>query len=340
MKKAEQLLNEEYIIELLRKEVLPLYPDFVDIKELEINIHKKLAWDDFYHIVVSYDTIFINKKGEEEKLPIFCSAHTEEPRENVYTVLNFLWSHGFGDGSLSIPHPLFYSAYFNGTFYRGAEGKNLYRYIRVANFKKIENIIPKAAAWFAKLHALPTDKALNFNEMNSRIRTVIPGSEHIIERIKNDYPQHEEFFSGLYKKFIADEEAFLSSTEKRWLVHGDAHPENVIRMSEEKIAVIDFTDLCLADFARDLGAFAQQLEYMCNRKIDNPEYAQKVKKMFLDNYFKHSKEKLDSALQARIDTYYNWTAARTAIHFLMKHGPEPARAEKIITKLKIDLKLI
>ena len=339
MDKAEQLFNKEYIINLLREKVLPLYPDFTEIESLKIQIHKKLAWDDFYHIVVSYDTIFTKKDGGEEELPIFCSAHSEEPRENVYKVLNFLWKSGFGKGHLSIPHPLFYSEHLNGTFYRGAEGKNLYRYIRVADLKQVENIVPMAAEWFARLHELSTDGSINFNKMNSRIRTVIPGSIHILERIKNDYPKHLDFFTKHYEKFIKDEEEFLASTDKRWLVHGDAHPENIIHINDKKIAVIDFTDLCLADFARDLGAFSQQLEYMCNRKIDDQKFAEKMKKLFLDTYFSKRKEKLTPELQARIDTYYYWTASRTAIHFLMKHDSEPARAEALILKIKNELKL-
>lgn len=339
MEKVEQLLNEEYIISLLREKVLPLYPKFTEIKSVKTHAHKNNVWGDTYHVVISYDTVFVDKRGNEEVLPIFCSAHSEEPRENVYTVLKFLWSHGFGKGNLSIPHALFYSEYFNGTFYRGAEGENLYRYISVSDFKTIEDIVPKAAAWFAKLHNLSTDKALNFNEMNSRVRTVIPGSEHILKRVADDYPQHAEFFAKLYKKFILIEETFLDSTEKRWLVHGDAHPENVIHMNEKKIAVIDFTDLCLTDFARDLGTFIQQLEYMCNRKIGDQDYSEKLKKMFLDSYFKNSKEKYSDDLQKRIDNYYYWTAVRTAIHFLVKFDPEPERAELLITKIKKDFQL-
>jgi hypothetical protein len=49
-------------------------------------------------------------------------------------------------------------------------------------------------------------------------------------------------------------------------------------MSDKKIAVIDFTDICLSDFARDLGTFIQQLEFMANRKIGDHEYTEKIKK--------------------------------------------------------------
>jgi len=339
MSNAEKLINKEFMLKYLKAMVLPLYPDFADIENIKIQIHKKHAWDDFYHMVISYETVFTKKEGGEEEIPVFCSAHSSEPRENVYKVLKFLWDSGFGEGDLSIPHPLFYSNELNGTFYRGAEGKNLYRYIRVSDFAEIENIVPKAAAWFAKLHKVPTTEALNFNEVNSRIRTVVPGSGHLLERIKNDYPEHYEFFRERYEHFISAEEAFLNNTNQQWLVHGDAHPENIIRMSEDKIAVIDFTDLCLADFARDLGSFLQQLEYMCNRKINDQAYADKMKKLFLDTYLRERKIELDAGLQKRIDRYYYWTAVRTAVHFLMKHDSEQDRAEFLIEKVKKEFVL-
>jgi thiamine kinase-like enzyme len=125
-------------------------------------------------------------------------------------------------------------------------------------------------------------------------------------------------------------------------VHGDAHPENIIKMGKRKIAVIDFTDLCLTDFTRDLGTFLQQLEYMCGRKIADKKYAEKVKKLFLEEYFKYVKDvENDLDVEERIETYYYWTAMRTATHFLMKSGPEPTRAEPILKQIsdKFNIKL-
>jgi len=68
-----------------------------------------------------------------------------------------------------------------------------------------------------------------------------------------------------------------------------ALPENIIKMSKKKIAVIDFTDICLADFARDIGSFMQQLEFMILRKVEKEGYAVKIKEMFKKEYFNLSK---------------------------------------------------
>lgn len=338
MNKIVKLFDEKFVMELFNKRVLPLYPDFKRVKKIKLIKHKNLVWEHTYHIVYEFKTIFITNNNKLKELPIYCTAHSDEPRKDAYDGLKFLWDHGFSKGYLSIPHPLFYSNYFQGAFYRGAKGRNLYKFIREKKFKEIETIVPKAARWFAKLHNTSTKDARNFNKENSRIKTVIPGAEHTLQRIKEDYPEYYEIYKKFYRIFINCEEEFLNKTEKRWLVHGDAHPENVIKMGKKKIAIIDFTDLCLSDFARDIGAFSQQLEYMCARKI-NGSYAKKIKNLFLDNYFKNAKIKLDGELQKRIDNYYNWTIIRTATYFLIKANPEPERAKPLIEKVSKKLKI-
>lgn len=333
MNKILHLLDEQFVKDYLSKKILQFYPDFVAIKKIKILPHKKLIWETTYHVVFEYETTFIMKNKRTKNLSIFCSAHSNEPRLDFYKALKFLWQHGFGKGDLSIPHPLFFSKGFNALFYRGVSGRNLYYYIKKDDRVKIESTIIKAAFWFAKLHGLETYGHLVFNKPNSRIESVFPGMPHILERVAQDYLQYSSTFSEIYNCINQKEKDFLASTEKRWMVHGDAHPENIICMGKTKIGMIDFSDFCSADFARDLGSFIQQLGYMCNRKIGDEQYTKKLQKLFLDSYIKNAKIKLDDDLQSRIDNYYNWTTMRTATHFLIKDGPEPDRAVPLIKEV-------
>ena len=341
MNKIFDLFDADKVKELFCREILPIYPDFTGIKKVKIIYHKKLIWTLTYHVVIEFKTTFINKEGKLQNLPIYCTAHSNEPRKNVYDGLKFLWDNNFGRGYLTIPHPMFYSEYYNGTFYRGVKGNNLYYYIKNKNFYEIETIIKKTADWFYKLHSLKTRHAKNFNKENSRIATVFPGSEIIFKKIEEICPRYLNEYKKIYEILVAKENKFMDSTSQRWLVHGDAHPENVIRMSKNKIALIDFADLCLGDFARDLGTFLQQLDYMSNRKIGDKNYTEKIKKLFLDSYFKkNNRLKLDENLEARISNYYNWTAMRTTTHFLLKSTPEPERADPLIKEVCDKLKII
>lgn len=342
MNKIFKLLDEEYVIKFFRKKVLPHYPFFTNIKKVKILPIKNNIWRTTYHVVLEFKTYFITQQKEIKKISLFCSAHSDEPRKNSFLALKFLWRHGFKHGDLTLPHPLFFSSYFNAFFYRGIKGKNLYYFIKEKNYKEIENIIPKAAIWLAKLHKLPVEKARNFNKENSRIKTALPGSKIILDRIKNNFSNYYPAYKKVYSVLVEKENSFLSKTKKKWLIHGDAHPENVIKVSQKKIAMIDFTDICLSDFARDLGSFMQQLEFMSQRKIGKINYINDLKKIFLNSYLKAVGLTLDDALKERINYYYNWTALRTATLFLLKDKPEPERAHglllEICRSLKVDIK--
>lgn len=333
MNKILYLLDEEYVKEYLSRKMLQFYPEIKSIKKIKIITHKKLIWDTTYHVVFEYKTLFQLKNNKTKKLSIFCSAHSHEPRLDFYQALKFLWQHGFGEGNLSLPHPLFFSNGYNALFYRGVIGKNLYYYIKKDDRAIINSIIPKAANWLAKLHKLSADDNFSFNKENSRIETALPGKQVIFDKIREMYPGILPIFSEIYNRIDDKEKLFFQSTKKRWLIHGDAHPENVIMMSPKKIAIIDFSDFCSGDFARDLGTFIQQLGYMSNRKIGDSEYTKKIQKLFLDSYLKNAKIKIDEDLQDRIDNYYDWTSMRTATHFLIKDSPDPERAKPLMKEV-------
>ncbi|NCD00754.1 aminoglycoside phosphotransferase family protein [bacterium] len=333
MNKIEKLLDENFVKKYFEEKLLPLYQGFKKIEEIEILPHKKMIWPESYHVVFEFRTKFSDKKGEEVVLPIFCSGHSHEKRENVFSSLKFLWDKGFSKGDLSIPKPLFFDKEFNATFYRGVLGKNLYKYIKEKDFENIEKIIAKSAKWFAKLHNLEVDDSISpdiINSVNGRIETVVPGKAHVINSIKEKHPEFLDIYKKSYDYFIEQENSFLNKIEKRWFIHGDAHPENIIKMGKKKIAVIDFTDLSLSDFARDIGCFLQQVEYMSNKKIEDPKYSEKLQKIFLDNYFKRAKIDLDLGLKQRISNYYYWTSIRTASYLLIGTYYNPERGKMLL----------
>ena len=340
MKKIDQLFNPDYIVALFKRRILPLYPDFRTVLRTEVIPHKNNVWENSYHVVLEFKTYFSDHEGKIRRLSIFCSAHDHEPRQNPYYALKYLWQNGFQEKSLSIPRPLFYSEYFNGFFYRGVEGPHLLSLIEANDRPEIESVVKSAAAWLVKLHHLPLTGMEAFNTSNSRIRTVIPGSGHILSELKLRYDgYYYEPVKKIYDYLIAAEEKFLDSNSERWLVHGDAHPENIIKTGTGRIAFIDFADLCIADFARDLGSFLQQLDYKITSRLKDLDYSKKLRKLFLDEYFSLSELELSPELQDRIKVYYNFTAIRTATFWLLKHAPKPYRAEPILAEIKRDLAL-
>lgn len=339
--KIYKLLDDNFIVNLFKDKILPQYPEFTGLKQIKIQLIKNNIWTSTYHVVIEYRTVFSGVKNKLKTKLIYCTAHSGEPRLNSFEALTFLWQNGFNRSNLTIPKPLFYSAEFNGFFYEGLSGQNLYHYIRQKDLAAVESIVIKAAGWFAKLHGLNAValKAKNFNPLNSRVKTIIPGMTQTLAKIQTLYPGYFSACRLIYETISRQEENFFSSTERRWLIHGDAHPENIISINKNKIGVIDFTDLCLADYARDLGTFLQQLEFMMQRKINDQSRLKEIKRLFLTSYLKNAKLTLDAELQKRIDNYYSWTAFRTAIFFLLRDKAEPERAHGLLVKISQDLGL-
>ncbi len=340
MNKILFLFDDAFVLDYLRRQLLPLYPSFKEIKRVEIKPYKKMVWETTYHVVIGFDVYFASADGGETKIPIVCSAHSDEPRENVYAALKYLWGKNFSSHGVDLPRPLFYSERFNGTFYRALKGENLLYYIKEKNLGEVEAIVKAAAELFAKLHALPAGTEANFNPINSRIRTVVPGVAMIWQEMSARYgDKYTPDLKKIYAHFITEEEKFFNSGTPLKLIHGDAHPENIIRTAATRIGLIDFTDLCLGDSARDLGAFLQQLEYKIVNKIGDKELVAKMKQIFLDSYLAAAGLEIDTALQARIDLYYNWTAIRTSTYWFLKFGHNEKRAEDLLNMVKKNLAL-
>lgn len=327
--KINSLLDPQFVEVLLRKRI------DLGVKLLEIKPIKNNVWLTTYHVVFRYKVRF-EVSGDEKY--IYVTAHDSEQRENVITSLGFLADNGFMAGNFIAPKALFYEPEFNASFYEGLNGNNLYFYIKANDQEQIRRIIKLTAAWFAKLHSLAVPTGLKFNCEHGRLKTIVPGVENVLESVNINYPEYISAYDRLYLYFMEQEDENLK-TIKQTIIHGDAHPENVIRMDSETVGLIDYVDMTVADPARDVGSFLQQLEYMCMRKIDDMEFVAEVKDLFLTSYAENAKIPLDESFAGRIELYYNWTAIRTATFFLMKHNPEPERAAPLISGALERLKL-
>lgn len=340
MNKIKKLFDENFVRELFTQEILPHYPAFSAVSRVEIRPYKNLVWETTYHVVIGFTTYFLKSTGEEIKIPIFCSAHSEEPRENIYRALQYLRAVGFPTDFIDIPDPLFYSEYFRGTFYRGLKGENLLYYIKKKDFATVTKIVAATAKLFARLHVMPVEPRANFNPVNSRIKTVIPGVQRTLQEMSARYDgRYQDDLRNIYNYLIRQEEKYFAAGGQAALIHGDAHPENILVTSPERLGLIDFADMCLGDPARDLGSFLQQLEYKITVKADEPVVADNLKKLFLDTYSIATGQKLNSDLRERIDLYYHWTAVRTAVYLFLKFGHDEKRAASLLEKVKSNLGL-
>lgn len=342
MNKILDLFSEEYVIELFKKEVLPQYKEYEDISGVNIKPYKKMIWTTTYHVVLSFETTFIKKDKSTEQVLIVCSAHSGEDRENVFKAMHYLWDHDFNkDDFVDIPRPLFYSEHFRGTFYEGIRGENLMHYIKKHDNVEVESMVLLSAALFARLHKMPIVGDANFNPLNSRIKTVIPGVDRTLKEMSTRFSgEFDESFKKVYEYLVSNEERFLSSGEfEHCLIHGDAHTENVIHTGVGRIGLIDFTDICLGDPARDIGTFMQQLEYKIRARYEDEVYAKEMSELFFKEYLSLSGLKDTEFLRERMNLYYNWTTVRTAVFLFLKHNNNPVGAQVLLERAKANLNL-
>lgn len=340
MNKILHLLDEDFALDYLKNKILFLYPQFSEVVRVKIRPYKKLIWETTYHVVIGFDVQFKNLNNELSWVTLVCSAHSNEARENIYKALKYLWRQKFNDQNVILPRPLFFSKGFNGTFYEAIPGESLLHYIKQNNLLEIEKIIKSAARLFARLHDMPVSPEANFNPSNAHIKTVIPGVDNIFKNMEERYPErYSEDLRYFYDYFISQEEAYFATNPDLRLIHGDAHPENIIKTGAESIGLIDFTDLCLGDFARDLGTFIQQLEYKIITKIGDHDLASRMKKLFLSEYLLAANLLDSPELQRRIKLYYNWTAIRTATYLFLKFDPHQEQGDDLFKKTKKNINL-
>ena len=68
MNKAYKLFDSVFVKDYLKNNILPLYPQFSEIKKVKIKPHKKMIWhEDAYHVVCEYETSFLEENKEYKR---------------------------------------------------------------------------------------------------------------------------------------------------------------------------------------------------------------------------------------------------------------------------------
>jgi len=341
IKRALLLLNQDFLIKLFQEKLPEDLIGKNKIDYIAIKTYKrKIGIQSFYHIVSRYTLHFQNKKAKT--VTVFCNANSRESRLGAFLALDHVWKNGFSKGELIAPRPLFYNKKFKAMFYVEGKGKNLYRYIieKDSKFGEIKKMVNMTGAWIAKLHSLPSQGVKNFNPVQSKVSTVLPGSKSFLENIAQKhkkYPKYYQQTKELFEK-INNLEKKLTANEEKSIIHGDFHPENVVYDKEKKVlTIIDYTDCCLAHFTRDLGNFYQQIGYMSRNHLGKLQILA-IQKIFLNSYLKNRGIKFSKKEKQLFELYKAWTALRSAIFFLTISTFDRPRADLLFEEVRGYLK--
>ncbi len=340
IKRSLSLFNQNFLISLFEKKLPEDLLGKNKIDYIAIKIFKKKSGQvSFYHIVNRYTLHF--KNSQTKAITLFCNANSKESRQGAFLALRYLWKNNFAHSNLKCPRPLFYNKRLKAMFYLQGKGDNLYQYIinKKTKFSEIKKIVSLTGQWLAKLHSLSTLGLVNFNPVQSKIATVLPGPKHFLKSIGEKHQQYPKYYQQTKELFdkINVLEKKISSKEK-YIIHGDFHPENIVyNQKNEVLTIIDYTDCCLADFTRDLGNFYQQLGYMAKKHLTGNQITE-LQKIFINSYLKVRKIKFSKEDEKRFELYKAWTALRSAIFFLTITTFDRPRADDLFEETKSYLK--
>ena len=335
MIKIEEFLDISRVGQLLNDRLAEIEPTWSNIVVSQAKIIKQNVHHDYYNLVAAYEASYC-QNGVTQQLTIYCSAHSNESRQQTMDNLKLLWAKNIPSSRFQANWPLFYEPACRAIFYIGLPGQNLFQYFQVGNRAEILDKIELTAIWLARLHVMTQGSTDWPDSRQRRIGQIVPGRDKALEKIAKICPQYHSRYIRIYDIMESRENEHWPSAENLAIIHGDLHPENVV-VNQEGSAIIDWADASLADPIRDIGSFSQQLIFMGMHQIKDEAYWQEARNIFEQTYCQARNEPQPVDWAERLKTYYYFTAFRTAIYFVTKSGPEPSQADGLLNEIEASL---
>ncbi len=319
--KMARLIDVDFVTEILNKKLPKAYADFVRIKEIKIRPFKKHAGASSAVFVAEYDLLYVDLQGKEKHLVVFSSAHSDYSRKGSFKKTSFLYEHGFNQGKYRVTRPLFYLNDQRAFFYQASIGKNFFSFLREDEEANFESVFTLVAGWIKQLHSFDIEKN-KVDWEDFRISDMNPAPKKFIKDFLEEDKILGRIIDALVEKMVGMEEV-NAKKNKKTMIYGDNHPENVIieSLSAEHLEMIDFTDLALGDPMADIGTFLQQFDFMSHTFMPR-ERINKYKLYFLEAYFGKKMEDIEVDYINRINLYQSWTALRTTVFVFYMHDED------------------
>lgn len=321
-KNIAKLVEKDFVWQILTEHLPDHYPDFVHIKNLELDPYKRHLGATSAVFVVEYRLEYLSRDSSIKPLTIFVSAHSDASRRGAYHKTKFLYEHGFDKGLYRVTRPLFFLESQLAFFYESSPGRSLFNFFTQNPEQNLKPTLILVAAWIKKLHGF--ERPLGYSWPDFKIAQMIPEPIKFIADFYNDSQSGGQLVDNLFKGMLELEKKFNKSLSKR-LIYGDYHPENIIveGLNTDHLVMIDFTDVSLGDPMADIGTFIQQFDFMGHNFISRKEIND-YKHFFVEEYFGKNFGECPKECIARINLYQSWTALRTAVFlFYMKDIENP-----------------
>jgi len=304
------ITDKEYIKNLFKSRLTDIDSQAKHLVFLRSYPIKEHFDNDFFHYVILHNLTIKTKRDLRRRYKIFSASFSGHGRKKMYQLLELAHESKFNDNESVTPQPLWYVDEIMSAFYIGVPGQNLLEHIKNGNLNR--DLIKRTARALFKLHQLKPSKEINLEKHKFSLNFLDPTDVIEREHNKRDNLAHQIKSQFKLLKHISKQ----INSNKSHLSHGDFHPENVIvnEFKTKQIAIIDFSESCLAPIYYDIASFLQQLQFMTKSYITPSQYYH-AEKMFLDAYF--NEVDISPEVKSSINLYKSWTALKSAVYFII-----------------------
>ena len=310
-KQIPKLINDHnYMMDFFNARLKDIDRQATKVIRLESYKVKAHFDDKFFHYVIFNKLTLKTSQNLRKRYSVVCISFSGHGRQKMYQALELVYKHGFDQGDVITPQPLWYVDKLMAVFYIAVPGDNLLEHIK--NGYLDLSTIKKIATGLSQLHDIKKPAALelkkhDFSPVFLDPTNVINRSYNTDTKLAKDVLAQFDRLKAARKKLIKGDYIFS---------HGDFHPENVIinRYFNNQLVIIDFSEVCQAPIYYDIASFLQQIKFMTFSYL-SPEEHDQIEYMFLSTYFKQTK--IDQYIKDRINLYKAWTALKSAVYFLI-----------------------
>ena len=326
-KQIPKLINDhDYMLDFFNDRIKDVDQKATKVIHLESYKVKAHFDDKFFHYVIYNKLTLKTVEGLRKRYSIICISFSSHGRQRMYQSLELIYKCGFSKGDVIVPRPLWYIDKLMAAFYVAVPGDNLLEHIK--NGYLDLSTIKKIAIGLSKLHDIKKPITLELKKHD--FSPAFLDATNVVGRPYNANTQLAKDVLIQFKRLQQTKHKLIQGDYI--FSQGDFHPENIIinRYQNNQLAIIDFSEVCLAPAYYDIASFLQQIKFMTLSYLTPKEHDQ-IEYIFLSTYFKQ--KKIDQHIQDRINLYKSWTALKSTVYFMIFEDQVNRRfAEYLLTQ--------
>lgn len=309
----QKLLDQGYMVKFFSDYAKEIDGRIKSVARMEIHPIKQHIDDVYFHLVNMYVLTFFLEDGSRKRRKIIGATYSGHKRRKMFNAMKLAYDNGFKSGKILVPRPLWYIEDLEALFYVAVDGDNLLMHIK--NGARVDKTIKKSAGFLARFHQIKPPSSIKLEKCEFDWKYFDP--TNILEMEKNKDHEYTKKILEYYKKL---EKHFKKLDRSKFEIsHGDFHPENIMinRFDSSQVAIIDFSEACLAPYTFDVGSFLQQLRFMTLAYDITADKFDNWKKIFLNEYFSRRGIELNNEIEKEINLFQARTSLKSAIYYMV-----------------------